>query len=100
LGSDFVISFQEREGDVFEPVRERLRSPQSRLRTRRADFLAYSLIDAIVDHYFVVLEHVGDQIESLETQLVAQTDADVRDCSGVDGLLPTERLVMRYPLWW
>jgi magnesium transporter len=77
LGSDFVISFQEREGDVFEPVRERLRSPQSRLRTRRADFLAYSLIDAIVDHYFVVLEHVGDQIESLETQLVAQTDSQL-----------------------
>ncbi len=74
LGSDFVISFQEREGDVFDPVRERLRSPQSRLRTRCADFLAYSLIDAIVDHYFVVLEHVGDQIESLEMQLMAQAD--------------------------
>jgi magnesium transporter len=77
LGSDFVISFQEREGDVFEPVRERLRSAQSRLRTRGADFLAYSLLDAIVDHYFVVLEHVGDHIESLEMQLIAQADGEL-----------------------
>ncbi|GBC91991.1 Cobalt/magnesium transport protein CorA [bacterium HR15] len=74
IGADFVLSFQEREGDVFEPVRERLRSAHSRLRTRGADFLAYSLIDAIVDHYFVVLEHVGDQIEKLEGQLMAQAD--------------------------
>lgn len=74
IGADFVLSFQEREGDVFEPVRDRLRAPQSRLRARSADFLAYSLIDAIVDHYFVVLEHVGDQIEKLEAQLMTQAD--------------------------
>jgi len=74
IGADLVLSFQEREGGVFEPVRERLRSAQSRLRARGADFLAYSLIDAIVDHYFVVLEHVGDQIEALEVQLMAQVD--------------------------
>ncbi len=75
IGNDFVLSFQEREGDVFEPVRERLRSAPSRLRARGADFLAYSLIDAIVDHYFVVLEHVGDQIERLDVQLMAQVDS-------------------------
>lgn len=74
IGTDFVLSFQEREGDVFEPVRERLRTAQSRLRARGADFLAYSLIDAIVDHYFVVLEHVGDHIEKLEGHLMGQAD--------------------------
>jgi magnesium transporter len=77
IGEDFVLSFQEREGDVFEPVRERLRTAQSRLRTRGADFLAYSLIDAIVDHYFVVLEQVGDQIEALEVQLMAEVDGSL-----------------------
>ncbi len=77
IGADFVLSFQERDCGLFDPIRERLRSPQSRLRTRGADFLAYSLIDAIVDHYFVVLEHVGDQIERLEGALIERTDGSM-----------------------
>jgi magnesium transporter len=70
LGSDFVISFQERQGDVFGPVRERIRQGRGRIRKLGADYLAYSLIDAVVDQYFVILERMGEHIEELEDQLV------------------------------
>ncbi len=70
LGPHFIISFQEREGDVFEPVRERLRKGKGRLRKRPPDYLAYALIDAIVDHYFVVLEKIGERVETLEDELM------------------------------
>jgi magnesium transporter len=72
LGSNFVISFQEETGrDVFNPVRERLRNGKGRIRKMGADYLAYSLIDAIVDSYFVILEKVGERIEELEEQVVS-----------------------------
>lgn len=71
LGRNFVISFQEGiEGDVFDPIRERIRGGKGRLRGMGADYLAYSLIDAIVDNYFVVLEKAGERIEDLEDELV------------------------------
>jgi len=72
LGSNFVISFQEgKEGDVFNPVRERIRSGKGLIRQRGADYLVYSLIDTIVDHYFLILERLGERIELLEEELVA-----------------------------
>jgi magnesium transporter len=74
LGPNYVISFQEREGDVFETVRERIRSGKGRVRRSGADYLAYVLMDAIVDGYFVVLETFGEQIETLEEELVAEPD--------------------------
>jgi magnesium transporter len=71
LGKNFVLSFQEGiEGDVFPPIRERLRSGKGKIRKMGADYLAYSLLDAVVDNYFVVLEKFGDKIESLETELI------------------------------
>jgi magnesium transporter len=70
LGPNFVITFQEREGDVFNPIRERIRKAKGRIRKMKADYLAYSLIDTIVDHYFVVLEKLGEWIEGLEEELV------------------------------
>jgi magnesium transporter len=70
LGSNFVISFQEREGDVFDSVRERIRKGAGRIRKMGADYLAYSLIDAIVDGYFIVLEELGERIEYLEEDIV------------------------------
>ncbi|MCL5023873.1 MAG: magnesium/cobalt transporter CorA [Nitrospirae bacterium] len=71
LGRNFVVSFQEGiEGDVFNPIRERLRTAKGRIRGMGADYLAYSLIDAIVDNYFVVLEKMGERIEDLEEELV------------------------------
>jgi len=72
LGRDHLLSFQERRGDVFDPVRERLKNGRGRIRTEGPDYLAYALIDAIVDNYFVVLERLGEQIEDLEEELVAR----------------------------
>jgi magnesium transporter len=69
LGSNFVISFQEREGDVFDPVRERIRKGKGRIRKAGADYLAYALLDAIVDNCFLILETVGERIEDTEQQL-------------------------------
>jgi magnesium transporter len=72
LGSNFVISFQEgKEGDVFDPVRERIRSGKGVIRKMGSDYLVYSLIDAIVDNYFLILEGLGEKIELLEEELVA-----------------------------
>lgn len=75
LGPNYVISFQEREGDVFEPVRERIRNAKGRIRKMGADYLAYALLDSIVDSYFVILEKIGDEIEGLEESLISQPDA-------------------------
>jgi len=70
IGPNYVLSFQEREGDVFEMVRERFKNPASRLRKSGVDYLAYGLIDAVIDNYFLILEHFGDKIEYLEEGLV------------------------------
>ncbi|HSH00812.1 MAG TPA: magnesium/cobalt transporter CorA [candidate division Zixibacteria bacterium] len=65
-----VITFQERAGDVWDPLRERIKRTVPRKRTLHSDYLAYALIDAIVDGYFVTLEEIGDQLEALEDQLL------------------------------
>jgi len=72
LGPDWVVSIQEREGDVFDPVRERIRSGKGRIRKMGAGYLAYALIDAVVDHYFVVLERLGDRVDALAERLVTE----------------------------
>lgn len=72
FGRNYVISFQEKPGDVLNPVRERIKKTVPRVRFMGADYLAYALIDAIVDHYFVVLESIGERVESLEEELVAK----------------------------
>jgi magnesium transporter len=72
LGPSFVFSFQESQGDVFNPVRERIRSGKGRIRTMGADYLAYALLDLIVDNYFVIMEKLGETIEFLEEKLVTQ----------------------------
>jgi len=70
FGKNFVLTFQEEPGDMFDPVRERIRSGKARIRKLGSDYLAYSLLDAVVDHYFVVLENVGDRIDKLEEELI------------------------------
>jgi len=72
LSESFVITFQEKEGDVFDPIRQRIKQNKGRIRKMGADYLAYSLIDAIVDNYFVVLEKFGEHIESLEEELLTE----------------------------
>ncbi|HJU05969.1 MAG TPA: magnesium/cobalt transporter CorA [Nitrospiraceae bacterium] len=66
-----VVSFQENGGDVFSPIRERLRTGKGRLRTLSADYLMYSLIDAIVDSYFAVLEVLGEKSERVEDRVLS-----------------------------
>ena len=72
VGRNFVISFQENIGDVFEPIRDRIRKAKGRIRKMDSDYLAYALLDAVVDGYFSVLETIGDKIESLEDRLVKE----------------------------
>jgi len=70
ISKNCVISFQERVGDVFNPIRERLRKGKGRIRKAGADYLTYALIDTIVDSYFVILEKIGEKIEILEDTVV------------------------------
>ena len=71
LGKNFVITFQEDASrDVFDPLRERLKFSNTKVRQQGADFLFYSLIDLIVDNYFVVMEKLGEKIETLEEDIV------------------------------
>jgi magnesium transporter len=76
LAPDFVITFQEIEGDSFEMIRQRIRTDDSRMRKNQADYLAYRLLDTVVDHYFTVLAGVGEDIESLEVELMAEASHD------------------------
>ena len=71
LASNCVISFQEKEGDVFDALRERIRNGKGRIRKSGPDYLAYSLLDSIVDSYFLILEKLGEKIESMEDELIA-----------------------------
>ena len=76
LGKGFVISFQERPGDVFEPLRGRIDTSKGRVRQMGADYLFYALIDSIVDGYFTILEKAGDAIDALEEKLTTGEDED------------------------
>lgn len=71
LGPNFVISFQEKESAVFDKILERIRTGKGRTVKSGADYLAYSLLDTIVDNYFIVLEHLGERMEALEDALVS-----------------------------
>jgi magnesium transporter len=70
LGRGFVLTFQERQGDPLDPVRHRVRAAVGRIRRAGPDYLAYAVLDAIVDHYFPLIEGVGDQLEELEDEIL------------------------------
>ncbi|THD67920.1 magnesium/cobalt transporter CorA [Robertkochia marina] len=74
---DTVLLFQEVEEDVFEGVRERIRSSYGRIRNRKADYLLFALLDAIVDQYFIVMELMGNKIEQLEEKVYEKPNADL-----------------------
>jgi magnesium transporter len=77
FGRNFVISIQEgREGDLFEPLRERIRNGKGRIRKLGPDYLAYSLLDTIIDHYFLILEKFAERIETLEENLVSDPNPE------------------------
>ncbi len=96
LGKNFVLSFQEREGDTFTPVRERLRAGKGRIRTRGADYLLYALLDTVVDNYFVIMEKVGDSMAELEERLLVNATKDNFDAVYN---LKREMLAVRRSTW-
>jgi len=96
LGENFVLSFQENVGDVFDPVRARIRSDKGRLRKMAADYLLYSLLDAIVDNYFIILENFGDQIEFIEERLIVNP---AQETLNIIHKLKREMLFLRKSVW-
>lgn len=76
LGENYVISFQEDQGDVFDTVRERIRSAKGRIRGMKSDYLAYAMMDAVVDHYFLAVERIGDFIEEIDDRLLTDPKPD------------------------
>lgn len=77
LGKNYILSFQETDYSVFEPVIERIRKGAPRLRNEGPDYSAYALIDTIVDHYFSVLDKIGEEIEELEDRILEDHDSTI-----------------------
>jgi magnesium transporter len=96
LGGLFLFSFQEMKGDVFDVVRERIRQGKGRIRKAGCDYLAYALIDAVVDHYFLILEKIGEKIERLEEALF---DAPRPDTVQQVHDMKRELIYMRKQIW-
>lgn len=93
LGKNFVISFQEDESkDVFNPLREKLKVSNTKVRQNGADFLFYSLVDMIVDNYFIVMEQLGEKIEELEEDIVRHSNT--RSLAKIN-LLRKEMIVLK-----
>jgi magnesium transporter len=78
LGSNWLVSFQEEEGDVFDALRKRMRLEGSQIRKSKMDYLFYRLVDTVVDHYFIVSEHISDEIENIEEELINGTNESIR----------------------
>lgn len=76
LGKNFVISFQEKVGDLFDPLREKIRKGKGKIRKMNSDYLTYSLLDMIIDYYFNILEKIGDKIEVFEEELMSEPKPD------------------------
>lgn len=96
VGHKTIITFQEASGDVWDPIRMRIQRKGSRLRNNDASFLAYALIDSIVDHCFPILEYYGDRLEELEDTVLSHPTADVmREVHA----LKRELLLFRRAVW-
>ena len=74
LKGNILVTFQEKTGDVFDSVRNRIKEGKGNVRKRGADYLLYALLDLVVDHYFIVLENFGEKLEDLETELLNNPD--------------------------
>lgn len=96
IGTNFVLTFQERPTGNFDPVREWLRTDKGRIRQLGTDYLAYALLDVIVDRYFTVLEQIGDRSEQLEDDLLAKPDAAQLQTLHQ---IKRETLTMRRSIW-
>ena len=97
LGANFVLSFQEKPGDVFDPVRNRLMNPQSGMRNASVDYLLYRLMDVVVDNYFVVMEKLGERVESLDA--LVMSGEDWRSGLTLIHGMKQESLLLRRSVW-
>ncbi|WPZ10346.1 magnesium/cobalt transporter CorA [Roseivirga spongicola] len=77
VGNGYIITFQEKEGDIFDGVRGRLRNAKGRIRTRKSDYVAFALLDVIVDHYLGIIEEYGDEINEQEARLLGDFRKDI-----------------------
>ena len=96
LRENLVVSFQEREGDIFDPIRERIRTGKGRVRKMGADYLAYLLVDSVIDYYYTVIEKNGEIIEELEERVVMDPE---REILNEIHHLKKEMLILRRSLW-
>ncbi len=96
FGENFLLSFQENGGDVFQGVKERLRNGKGRLRHAGADYLLYALMDSIVDRYFVVLEALGEKIEALQDLCITNPGPDTLRAIHI---LKRQLLFLRRSVW-
>lgn len=96
LGKNFVLTFQERPTGSFEPVRERLRHGRVQIREAGSDYLAYTLLDVIVDRYFIALEQIGDDCEGLEEVLLSKPSAGILH---EIHRLKRESMLLRHSVW-
>lgn len=96
LGANYVLTFQERETAIFEPIKERVHMGKGRSRKLGADYLLYSLLDTVVDNYFVVLEAIGEDIELLEEQLLVEPSPRILQ---IVHKLKREMLFLRRAVW-
>ncbi|MEG6584511.1 magnesium/cobalt transporter CorA [Dendrosporobacter sp. 1207_IL3150] len=96
VGSNYLISFQETDNEIFKTVRNRMLNTSGKLRTLNTDYLAYSLIDAITDNYYYVLESLSEKIEEIEDKVIERPTPDVVKEIHV---LKNELLFIRKAIW-
>ncbi len=96
FGTNFLISFQERQGNVFEPLKDRIKKRKGRVRKAGVDYLAYALIDSIVDSYFVILEQFGERVEYVEQELAT---TPTQDTLQVIRTFKKEMIFLRKSIW-
>jgi magnesium transporter len=96
LGPFGVLTFQEVPGDVFDPIRERIRAAKGRVRGAGPDYLAYRLLDAVIDNYFIILEDVNDRVESIQDRVADKPEhAIIHDIHQ----LKRDMIFLRKSLW-
>jgi magnesium transporter len=96
VGKNYILSFQENDNDIFKQIRDRIKSTPGKIRAKGADYLAYALLDCIVDYYYVALEYLGERIEVLEDQVMLDPKPEVlKEIHG----LKNEMLFVRKAVW-
>ncbi len=96
VGKNYVITYQENYDDIFENLRDRIRTAKGQLRLLGPDYLAYALMDTIVDYYYVILERIGENIENYEEELLNEPRKEILKAIYI---LKRENLILRKSVW-